>query len=303
MKITIIEGHTINPGDLSWSALEALGELTIHHYVPKENIAETIGCADAIFVNKSRITAEIMDACPNLKFIGVLATGYDNIDLTAAKERGIAVCNVAGYAADPVAQHTFALLLELTSHVALHNQAVLDGEWSASADFCVVKKPLMQLAGKSLGIVGYGNICRKVAAIAEAFGMTVNIYSRDHEAAIKSDIVTLHCPATAENRGFINREFISQMKDGAILINTARGALINEADLAEALASGKIAAAGIDVLDGEPPRPDNPLIGAPNCILTPHIAWASKEARNTICQVSAANLQSWLDGGIQNRIV
>ena len=244
-----------------------------------------------------------MDACPHLKFIGVLATGYDNIDLTAAKERGIAVCNVAGYAADPVAQHTFALLLELTSHVALHNQAVLDGEWSASADFCVVKKPLMQLAGKSLGIIGYGNIGRKVAAIAEAFGMTVNIYSRDHEAAMKSDIVTLHCPATAENRGFINREFISQMKDGAILINTARGALINEADLAEALASGKIAAAGIDVLDGEPPRPDNPLIGAPNCILTPHIAWASKEARNTICQVSADNLQAWLNGGMQNRIV
>jgi len=303
MKIVILEGYTVNPGDLSWTALEALGQLQVYDRTPREMAAETIGDAEAIFINKMKLTADIMDACPNLKFIGVLAAGYDNVDLTAAKERGIAVCNVAGYAADSVAQHTFALLLEITNNVALHNQAAVSGEWSDAEDFCLIKKPFSQLAGKSLGIIGYGSIGRKVAAIAEAFGMKVNIFSRDREAALKSDIVTLHCPATAENRRFVNREFIAQMKDGAILLNTARGALINEADLADALSSGKIAAAGIDVLDGEPPRPDNPLIGAPNCFITPHMAWASKEARNTICEVSAANLQSWLDGGILNRIV
>lgn len=302
MKIVILDGYTANPGDISWEELEAMGELEIHDRTPQEKVVETIGDAEVIYTSKNKINGEIMDACPNLKFIGVLATGYDNIDIKAAKDRGIAVCNVPGYSTDPVAQHTFALLLEITNHVALHNAAVQAGEWSAANDFCIVKKPISQLAGKSLGIIGYGNIGRKVASIAEAFGMTVNIYSRDKEAAMKSDIVSLHCPATPENRGFINRQFISQMKDGAILINTARGALINEADLAEALSSGKISAAGIDVLDGEPPRADNPLIGAPNCFITSHIAWASKEARTTICQVSASNLASFLSGGTDNRL-
>lgn len=302
MKIVILDGYTANPGDISWEELEAMGELEIHDRTPQEKVVETIGDAEVIYTSKNKINGEIMDACPNLKFIGVLATGYDNIDIQAAKDRGIAVCNVPGYSTDPVAQHTFALLLEITNHVALHNQAVQAGEWSAADDFCIVKKPISQLAGKSLGIIGYGNIGRKVASIAEAFGMTVNIYSRDKEAAMKSDIVSLHCPATSENRGFINRQFISQMKDGAILINTARGALINEADLAEALSSRKISAAGIDVLDGEPPRADNPLIGAPNCFITSHIAWASKEARTTICKVSASNLESFLSGGTDNRL-
>lgn len=303
MKIVISDGYTINPGDLSWAALEELGQTAVHDHTPHDQLAETIGEAEVLYTSKNKVTAEVMDACPNLKFIGVLATGYDNIDTAAAKERGIAVCNVPGYSTDPVAQHTFALILEITNNVGLHNEAVRQGEWSQSPDFCLIKNPVSQLAGKSLGIIGYGNIGRKVAAIAEAFGMTVNIYSRDREAAMKSDIVTLHCPATAENRGFINADFISQMKDGAILINTARGALINEPDLAAALASGKISAVGLDVLDGEPPRMDNPLIGAPNCFITSHIAWASKEARNTICQVSAANLKSWIEGGSLNRIV
>lgn len=303
MKIIISDGYTINPGDLSWSALEALGDVTVCDRTPQEELTGLIGDAEVLFTSKNKVTAEVLDACPNLKFIGVLATGYDNVDTAAARERGVAVCNVPGYSTDPVAQHTFALILEITNSVGLHNAAVQNGEWSASKDFCIVKKPVSQLAGKSLGIIGYGNIGRKVAAIAEAFGMTVNIYSRDRQAALQSDIVTLHCPATAENRGFINKEFISQMKDGAILINTARGALINEAELAEALTSGKIAAAGLDVLDGEPPRPDNPLIGAPNCFITSHIAWASREARNTICQVSASNLKSWMEGGMLNRIV
>jgi glycerate dehydrogenase len=303
MKMVILDGYTINPGDLSWSALEALGEVKICHRTPAEKVAETIGDVSAVFTSKNKITAEIMDACPDLRFIGVLATGFDNIDIEAAKARGIAVCNVPSYSTDTVAQHTFALILEITNHVGLHNAAVQSGEWTASPDFCLIKSPIQQLAGKSLGIVGYGNIGRKVAAIAEAFGMTVNIYSRDREAAMKSDILTLHCPATAENRGFINAEFISGMKDGAILINTARGALINEADLADALSSGKISAAGLDVVNGEPPQMGNPLIGLPNCFITPHVAWASKEARNTICEVSAANLRSWLDDGSLNRIV
>ena len=303
MKTVILDGYTINPGDLSWSALEALGQVKVCDRTPAEQLAETIGVAEAIFTSKNKITSEIMDACPDLKFIGVLATGFDNIDIEAAKARGIAVCNVPSYSTDTVAQHTFALILEITNNAGLHNAAVQNGEWTSSPDFCLIKSPIQQLAGKSLGIIGYGNIGRKVAAIAEAFGMTVNIYSRDREAAMKSDIVTLHCPATAENRGFINREFISQMKDGAILINTARGALINEADLAAALASGKISAAGLDVVNGEPPKMDNPLIGLPNCFITAHVAWASKEARNTICEVSAANLKSWLEGGKLNRIV
>ena len=303
MKTVILDGYTINPGDLSWSSLEALSQVKVCDRTPAEQLAETIGDAEAIFTSKNKITAEIMDSCPDLKFIGVLATGFDNIGIEAAKARGIAVCNVPSYSTDTVAQHTFALILEITNHVGLHNAAVQNGEWTSSPDFCLIKSPIQQLAGKSLGIIGYGNIGRKVAAIAEAFGMTVNIYSRDREAAMKSDIVTLHCPATAENRGFINADFISQMKDGAILINTARGALINEEDLAAALASGKISAAGLDVVNGEPPKMDNPLIGLPNCFITAHVAWASGEARNTICEVSAANLKSWLEGGKLNRIV
>ena len=303
MKIVILDGYTINPGDLSWSALEALGEVTVCDRTPAAEVVKTIGDAEAIYTSKNKITAEVMDACPNLKFIGVLATGYDNIDLKAAEEHGIAVCNVPAYSTDTVAQHTIALLLEITNRVALHHQAVQNGEWTDSPDFCLIKSPIQQLAGQSLGIIGYGNIGKKVGAISEAFGMNVNVYSRDPEAAIKSDVITLHCPATAENRGFINREFISQMKDGAVILNTARGALINAADLAEALSSGKISAAGLDVLDGEPPRMDNPLIGLPNCFITSHAAWASIEARETICRVSAESLRSFLEGGSENRIV
>ena len=303
MKIAVLDAVTINPGDLSWEKVSSLGETKIFDRTPPEKVIETIGDADAVFTSKVKITREVMDACPNMKFISLLATGYDNVDLAAAGERGIAVCNIPAYSTETVAQHTFALILELTNRVGLHNQAVQTDEWSASPDFCLIKGGISQLSGKSLGIIGYGNIGRRVAAIAEAFGMTVNIYSRDRQAAITSDIVSLHCPATPENRGFINADFISQMKDGAILINTARGALIHEADLAAALSSGKISAAGLDVLNGEPPRAGNPLIGAPNCIITPHIAWASLEARKTICEVSGDNLKSWMEGGMLNRII
>ena len=303
MKIVILDGGTINPGDLSWDALKRIGETRIYDRTPKEQIIERIGEAEAVFTSKNRITGSVMDACPNLKFIGVLATGYDNIDTKAAKERKIAVCNVPGYSTEPVAQHTFALILEITNSVGLHSRAVKEGEWCQAPDFCMIKKPVSQLAGKSLGIIGYGNIGKRVAAIAEAFGMKVNIYSRDPKAAVESDIVTLHCPVTSENAGFINGEFIAGMKDGAILINTARGALINEEDLARALRSGKLAAAAVDVVNGEPPREENPLLTAPNIYITPHIAWASREARATICSVSAENLLCFLNGENLNRIV
>lgn len=303
MKIVILDGVTINPGDLSWDALKEIGEVQIYERTSGDELTERIGDAEAIFTSKNKITGQVMDACPNLKFIGVLATGYDNIDIEAARERKIAVCNVPGYSTEPVAQHTFALILELTNSVGLHSQAVKEGQWCSAPDFCMIKKPVSQLSGKSLGIIGYGHIGSRVGAIAEAFGMKVNIYSRDPEAAIKSDILTLHCPATAENAGFINKEFIDKMKDGAILINTARGALINEGDLAQALQSGKLAAAAVDVVNGEPPLATNPLLKAPNIYITPHIAWASKEARATICATSAKNLQSFLKGELLNRIV
>ena len=302
MRIVILDGGTITQNDLSWASLEKMGQLEVHSRTPQEQITATIGDAPAVCLSKCRMTAEVMDACPGLKFIGTLATGYDNVDIDAARKRGIAVCNIPAYSTDAVAQHTFALLLEITNQVGLHNQAVQDGEWSRSADFCMMKSPILQLAGRSIGIIGYGNIGRRVGAIAEAFGMQVFVYSRNPEEAVTADVVTLHCPVTAENRGFVNRQFFSRMKDGAILLNTARGALISEPDLAEALCSGKLAAAGVDVLNGEPPAPGHPLFGIPNLFITPHIAWASREARSTICEVSAQNLKSFLEGGRLNRV-
>lgn len=302
MKIVILDGITVTQKDLRWDDLSAIGELEVHDRTDEAQTIRAIGDAEAVFTSKCHINAEVMDACPSLKFIGVLATGYDNIEIKAAKERGIAVCNVPSYSTDSVAQHAFALILEITNRVGLNNDAVQSGEWSRSKDYCLSKNSIIQLAGKSLGIIGYGNIGRKVAAIAEAFGMKVNVYSRDRQTALKSDVVTIHCPATEENKGFINKDFIAQMKDGAILINTARGVLVNERDLADALCSGKLSAAAVDVLSGEPPRDDNPLIGAPNIFITPHIAWSSAEARKTICRVSAQNLKSFMEGGRLNRV-
>ena len=302
MKIVILDGISITQKDLWWEELSEMGELEVHDRTEDDEAAESIGDAEIVFTSKCPISREVMDACPQIKFTGSLATGYDHIDLKAARERGIAVCNVPAYSTDSVAQHTFALILEITNQVVLNNTAVQSGEWSRAKDFCLSLNPIIQLAGKSIGIIGYGNIGGKVADIAKAFGMKVNIYSRDREAAMKSDIITVHCPATEENRGFIDRDFIGQMKDGAVLINTARGALINEEDLAEALRSGKLSAAAVDVLSGEPPRQGNPLIGVPNLFITPHVAWASVEARATVCRVSAQNLKSFLEGGRLNRV-
>lgn len=303
MKIVILDGYTINLGDLSWEAMERLGQTTVYDRTPADQVIERIGDCEAVFTSKCKITAEVMDACPKVKFIGVLATGYDNIDVKAASERNIALCNVPAYSTEAVAQHAFALLLELCNNAGLHNNIVQEGRWSASPDFCMVAAPMFQLSGKSMGIVGYGSIGKRVGQIAEAMGMTVIPYSRDPEAAIKADVLTLHCPATPENTGFINKDFISRMKDGAYLINTARGALINEQDLAEAVKSGKLAGAAVDVVSREPIARDNPLLGISNIIITPHMAWTSAEAREVICTTSAKNLEAFIAGKELNRVV
>ncbi len=303
MKIVNLDAYTIHLNDLNWNELAQLGDLVTYDRVAPEDVIPAIENADAVFTSKVKLTKEVIEACPNLKFIGVTATGYDNIDLDAAKARGIAVCNVPAYSTESVAQHTFALILEITNHVGHYTELVHEHQWEKSLDFTFIDRPLTQLSGRSLGIIGYGSIGKRVARIAEAFGMTVHVYSKDPDAAVQSDILTLHCPATADNRGFINKDFISKMKDGAILINTARGALLNEDDVADALKRGKLAAVAVDVLNGEPPRKGHPFIGLENLYITPHIAWSTREARAVITKTSAANLKSFLAGGDLNRIV
>ena len=303
MKIVNLDAYTIHLNDLDWNELAQLGDLVTYDRIALEDVIPAIENAEAVFTSKVKLTKAVIDAAPKLKFIGVTATGYDNIDLAAAKARGIAVCNVPAYSTESVAQHTFALILELTNHVGRYTALVREHQWENAPDFTFIDRPLLQLSGRSLGIIGYGSIGRRVAQIAEAFGMTVHIYSKEPEAAVQSDMLTLHCPATPDNKGFVNKDFISKMKDGAILINTARGALLNEDDVADALKSGKLAAAAVDVVNGEPPRKGHPFIGLENLYITPHIAWSTKEARAVITKTSAANLKSFLTGGDLNRIV
>ena len=303
MKIVNLDAYTIHLNDLDWNELAQLGDLVTYDRIAPEDVIPAIEDAEAVFTSKVKFTKAVIDAAPKLKFIGVTATGYDNIDLAAAKARGIAVCNVPAYSTESVAQHTFALILELTNHVGRYTALVREHQWENAPDFTFIDRPLLQLSGRSLGIIGYGSIGRRVAQIAEAFGMTVHIYSKEPEAAVQSDMLTLHCPATPDNKGFVNKDFISKMKDGAILINTARSALLNEDDVADALKSGKLAAAAVDVVNGEPPRKGHPFIGLENLYITPHIAWSTKEARAVITKTSAANLKSFLTGGDLNRIV
>lgn len=303
MKIVNLDAYTIHLNDLDWNELAQLSDLVTYDRIAPEDVIPAIEDAEAVFTSKVKFTKAVIDAAPKLKFIGVTATGYDNIDLAAAKARGIAVCNVPAYSTESVAQHTFALILELTNHVGRYTALVREHQWENAPDFTFIDRPLLQLSGRSLGIIGYGSIGRRVAQIAEAFGMTVHIYSKEPEAAVQSDMLTLHCPATPDNKGFVNKDFISKMKDGAILINTARGALLNEDDVADALKSGKLAAAAVDVVNGEPPRKGHPFIGLENLYITPHIAWSTKEARAVITKTSAANLKSFLTGGDLNRIV
>lgn len=310
-KIIVLDGAVENPGDLSWEPLAALGELTVYDYTAPKDVTARIGDAALILTNKTVITADIMAACPKLRYIGVLATGYNVVDIAEAKTRGIVVTNVPAYSTDTVAQFTMALLLEIALHVGEHSRAVHGGKWSACRDFAFWDYPLMELKGKTFGIVGYGSIGKAVAKLAEAFGMKVLAYSRHgaenyhtelDELYAKSDVVSLHCPLTAENAGMINRETIAKMKDGVILLNTARGGLINESDLRAALLSGKVYAAASDVVSAEPIKADNPLLGVPNMIITPHIAWAALEARQRLMDVATDNVRQYLAGKTQNNV-
>lgn len=313
MKIVILDAYAANPGDLSWDEFAALGELTVYDRTAQEDAAARIGDAEVVFINKVRLTDEIFAACPNLKLVSILATGYNIVDLAAAKRRGITVCNVPGYSTRAVVQMTFALLLEICQQVGLHSGAVHTGRWQTCPDFCFWDRPLIELDGKTMGIVGYGAIGSAVGTVAQALGMKLLVTAR-HERPVpegarfvslpellaQSDVVSLHCSQTAENARMIDAGALAQMKDGAILLNTARGGLLDEQAVADALRSGKLLAAGMDVVSAEPIRADNPLLTAPNCFLTPHIAWAPLETRRRLQAISAENLRAFLAGKPQN---
>ena len=315
MKIVILDGFALNPGDLDWSPLSRFGEVTVYERTGSEEEAiQRIGNAQIVLTNKVPITAAIMDACPSVKLICEQATGYNNIDIAAAAKRGITVCNVPSYSTDSVAQLTFALLLEICHNVGLHNQQVHNGAWCDSPDFCFWSSPLTELSGKTLGIVGLGSIGQAVARIGKAFGMRILAFSRTQrpecadlaeyvsldQLLAQSDVVSLHCPLFPETAGMINETSIGKMKDGAILLNTSRGGLVNEAALAGALRSGKLRAAAVDVVSSEPMTRDNPLLTAPNCYITPHIAWAPLEARIRLMNTLEENIRAWLNGAPQN---
>ena len=306
MKTVIIDGYSANPGDLSWEVYAKFGEYIVYDRTETtpddELIIGRIEDADAIVVNNNEITREMMIRCLKLKFICEAATGYNNIDVKAAEELGITVTNVPAYSTDAVAQHTIALLLELTNHVAIHNQAIQTGEWFDAPDFRFTEKPLSLLAGKSIGIIGYGAIGKKVADICIALGMTLNIYSADPKSTLESDVISLHCPLNDNTSGFVNKKLINMMKDGVIILNSARGGLINEDDMSVAIKSGKVATYAADVLSTEPPEKNNPLIGLENCILTPHIAWIPRETRQLLIDICIANQESFLAGGTLNRV-
>lgn len=306
MKIVILDGHAINPGDLSWDCFRAFGEVSYYDRTEtEEDTIARIGDAQIIILNKTAITESVLAACPNIQLICILATGYNVVDIQAAAKRGIPVCNVPGYGTDAVAQFTFALLLELCHHVGHHSQVVHEGKWSRCPDFCFWDTPQMELAGKTMGIIGYGSIGKAVGNIARAFGMKVLAYSRTNrggeeyvtleELLRQSDVVSLHCPLFPETRGIINKETIALMKDGAILLNTARGPLIDEHAVADALRRGKLRGMAADVAAQEPIPEDSPLPNAPNCILTPHIAWAPLEARQRVFDRAVENIQAFLD--------
>ena len=315
MKIVVLDGYTLNPGDLSWADFEKLGEFVCYDRTPADRIIERIGNADAVITNKTPVSKETIDACPSIKYIGVLATGYNIVDVSAAKERGIAVTNVPTYGTSAVSQYVFALLLEICHHVAHHSNTVKELKWSNSPDFCYWDFPLIELYGMTLGIVGFGRIGQATARIAEAFGMKVLAYDSTPNPALEtenikyagfdelcaqSDVISLHCPLLPSTQGMINIISIANMKDGVIIINTSRGPLVVEDDMAEALSSGKVAYFAADVVSAEPIKPDNVLLKAPNCFITPHIAWAPKAARRRLMDVASGNLASFISGTAVN---
>ncbi|KRM97067.1 glycerate dehydrogenase [Liquorilactobacillus aquaticus DSM 21051] len=319
MKLVVLDGYALNPGDLSWKEFEKLGDLTVYDrtsYTNTTEILERIGKAEIIFTNKTPINRQIIEKAPNLKYIGVLATGYNVVDVEAAQENRITVTNIPAYGTEAVAQATFALLLEITNQVGLHSKAVHKSEWENSPDFTFWKTPLIELAGKTFGLIGFGRIAQATAQIAHAMGMKVIFYNhrpkKSKESWIEqvplddllkqSDVISLHIPQTKSTTGFIDHEKISKMKNGVILLNTARGGLLNEEEVATALNDGKIYAAGVDVVSSEPIQSNNPLLSASNCFITPHIAWAPVETRRRLLKICLNNITSFLDGNAKNII-
>ncbi len=318
MNIVVLDGYALNPGDLHWNDLERLGNVTIYDRTARSEIIARSLNAEILLTNKTDLNKEIISGLKNLKYIGVLATGYNVVDIEAAKASNIIVTNIPAYSTDSVAQMVFALILEFCNNVRVHSESVHAGEWTNSIDFSYWKHPLTELSGKTLGIIGFGSIGRKVASIASAFGMKVLVHSRTmpavfdfqkesfvdlHSLICNSDFLTIHCPLTEKTRGMVDRDFLGKMKASAILINTARGPIVNEEDLAEALNNDIIAGAGLDVLSTEPPSAGNPLLKAKNCIITPHISWASKEARTRLLKIAAENIEDFLNNKIQNSVV
>ncbi|MHB8064160.1 MAG: D-2-hydroxyacid dehydrogenase [Ruminiclostridium sp.] len=315
MKIVVLDGYTLNPGDLTWKGLEKLGVLTVYDRTTEDKIFERIGDAEIVFTNKTPLTRETLERVPSVKYIGVLATGYNVVDTAAAKERGIAVTNIPTYGTAAVSQFAFALLLEICHHVWVHNEEVKKGTWTKGLDFCFWNYPLIELAGKTMGIIGFGKIGQTTAKIAQSFGMKVLAYDEYQNKKLEnetlkyvtldelfagSDVISLHCPLFENTKGLINKNTIVKMKDGVIILNTSRGPLIVEEDLAEALNSGKVFGAAVDVVSSEPIKMGNPLMNAKNCIITPHIAWAPKESRARLMNIAVENLDAFLKGELVN---
>lgn len=313
MEVIVLDGYTLNPGDLSWEGIRRLGNCKIYDRTPPELIIKRTKKADAVFTNKTILDKNILTQLPKLKFIGVLATGYNVIDITAAKNQGIIVTNIPAYSTASVAQMVFSHILNFVQNISVHSNSVSDGEWAKSIDFAYWKTPQIELVGKTFGIIGFGQIGQAVAKIGLAFGMKIMFNNRSQKSVgfeatqtdletllTESDFISINCPLTNENKGFINKLTIERMKPTAFLINTGRGALVNEQDLADALNSDKIAGAGLDVLSAEPVNANNPLPLAKNCFITPHIAWATFEARTRLMNIATENLKSFIEGDCQN---
>jgi len=313
MKIVVLDGYTLNPGDLTWNGIKQFGELALHDRTgfSPENVIKTIGDADIVFTNKTPLPKSVLENVPSVKYIGVLATGYNVVDTLAAKELGIIVTNIPSYGTSAVAQFTFALLLELCHHAGSHSEAVKNGDWTNSADFCFWNFPLIELAGKNMGLIGFGRIGQATAKIAQAFGLNVLAFDSYQNPALisdtckyvsldellaNSDIISLHCPLSDSTKDIINKNTISKMKDGVMIINTSRGPLVVEQDLCDALNIGKVAGAAVDVVSAEPIAAGNPLLKAKNCIITPHIAWAPKESRTRLMKIAVENLAAYAAG-------
>ncbi|MCL2832324.1 MAG: D-2-hydroxyacid dehydrogenase [Treponema sp.] len=316
MKIVILDGYAENPGDLSWDGFGKLGELVVYDRTPKDQIAGRIGSAEIVITNKTPITGETLKQCPGVKYIGVLATGYNIVDTEAARAHSVTVTNVPTYATDSTGQFAIALLLEICHHIGHHDRAVREGRWENCQDFCFWDYPLIELAGKTMGIIGFGRIGQTTGRIAKALGMNIIAFDEKPNDAGKaigsyvslddvlarSDVISLHCPLLPSTKGLVSRDTIAKMKDGVIIINNSRGPVVNEADLAAALNSGKVFAAGVDVVSEEPIRTDNPLLKAKNCIITPHISWAPSESRRRLMDIAADNLKAFLGGHPVNTV-